>query len=154
MYTEQDLTAIRAQQKKRWGLLALPCLILVGVIVYSLTVRIQWLTIAATLLLGALFIFFFEMTIRPLHRYEIHLYNCLHGRTRELDCAYHSIDLDVSVVDGVKYYAMTLLQPDEKGDPFERMLYWDAQKPQPDLQPGDKLHIIYHDRMIAQLTRG
>lgn len=153
MYTEQDLTAIRAQQKKRWGILAVPCLILVAVIVYSLFTRIEWLTSSATVLLGVLLIFFYEMTIRPLHCYEVHLFNCLHGRTRELDCTYHSIDADLSVVDGVKYYAMTLLQSDEKGDPFERMLYWDAQKPAPGFQPGDKLHVVYHDRMIAQIAK-
>lgn len=153
MYTEQDLIAIRAQQKKRWIYLTIPCLVLLAVIVYSLTVRIQWLTIGATILLGTLFLFIYEMTIKPLHCYEIHLSNALHGRKRELDCTYHSIDADLSVVDGVNYYAMTVLQPDEKGDPFERMLYWDALKPAPALKPGDKLHIIYHDRMVAQLTQ-
>lgn len=153
MYTEQDLTNIRAQQKKRWLILMLPCLILLAAIVYSLTIRLEWLTAAATVVMGILLLFCYEMFIRPLHRYEIHLDNCLHGRTRELDCTYQSIDADLSLVDGVKYYAMSLLQLDDDGEPFERMLYWDAEKPAPALNSGDQLHIVYHDRMIAQLTR-
>lgn len=153
MYTEQELASVRAAQNKRWLYLAIPCLLLVGVIVYSLTVRVEWLTAAATIVLGFLLIFFYEMTIKPLHRYEIHLDNCLHGRKRELDCTYHAKDMDLSVVDGVKFYGLTVLQPDEKGDPFERLLYWDAQKPFPALQEGDKLHIIYHDKMIADLQQ-
>lgn len=153
MYTEQELTDIRAQQKKRWIILMIPCLVLLAIIVYSLTIRLEWLTSAATVVMGILLIFCFEMFIRPLHRYAVHLDNCLHGRTHELDCTYQGIDADISVVEGVKYYAMSFQQQDDNGDPFERMLYWDAEKPVPALQSGEQLHIVYHDRMIAQLTR-
>ena len=153
MYTEQELTNIRNQQKKRWLILLIPCLILLAVIVYSLTIRLEWLTSAATVVIGVLLIFGYEMFIRPLHQYAVHMDNCLHGRTRELDCTYLGTDADLSLVDGVRFYAMSFQQLDDDGDPFERMLYWDAQKPVPALQSGDQLHIVYHDRMIAQLNR-
>ena len=152
MYTEQDLSAIQQQQNKRWIALLIPCVVLLCVLVYSLMIRVEWLTSAVTILVGAVLLFFYEMTIKPLHCYKKHIKNCLHGRKHELDCTYHSIDADISVVDGVRYYSMTVLQPDEKGDPFERLLYWDAEKPFPVLQGGEKLHILYHDRMVAQMT--
>lgn len=152
MYTEQELLSIRAQQKKRWGILGGICLLLLAGIVYSFIIRSEALTSALTLLMGALLLFFYDLTIKPLLCYGAFLTNVLHGRTRELDCTFISADVDASIVDGVKYYALSLEQRDEDGDPFERMLYWDAQKPLPQLQGGEMLHIVYHDRMVANLT--
>lgn len=153
MYTKQDLIAIRKQKNTRWTILGVISLLLVAVIVYSFIIRMEALTAGVTVLLGFIFIFTYDMTIKPLRCYETFLLNALHGRTRELDCTYQSIDADISLVDGVKYYAMTVLQTDDDGDPFERLLYWDAEKPVPQLQCGDQLHIVYHDRMVANLTR-
>ena len=56
------------------------------------------------------------------------------------------------VVDGVKYRAMTTLEPGKK-DPIERMFYFDLNKPFPDLKPGDPLHVVYHDHEVVSLTR-
>lgn len=153
MYTEQDLTAIRQQKSKRWMILGAFCLVLLAAIIYSLIIRSEALTAGLTILVGALLIFFYDLTIHPLHSYEVFLHNVLHGRTRELDCTYLSTDADISLVDGVKYYALSLQQLDDEGNPFERMLYWDALKPLPQVTPGDALHIVYHDRMVASLTR-
>ncbi len=154
MYTEQDLLSINKQLKTRWTLLGVIALLFVAGIVYSLIIRMEALTAGLTIVLGAILIFVFDLAIKPLHRYAALLRNLLHGRTRQLDCAYLHIDADISLVDGVKYYGMTVLQQDEDGgDPFERLLYWDAQKPIPQLEQGEKLHIVYHDRMIASLTR-
>lgn len=152
MYTEQELLSIQNQQKKRWIILGCVCLVLAGGIVYSLVIRSEALTTGLSLLMGALLIFFYELAIKPLHCYAVLLNSFLHGRTRELDCTYLSADADVSVVDGVQYYALSLEQTDDDGEPFERMLYWDVQKPLPNLQGGEKLHIVYHDRMVADLT--
>lgn len=152
MYTEQELLSIHTQQNKRWGILGGVCLLVLAGVVYSLIIRSEALTAGLTLLMGALLIFFYDLTIKPLHCYAVLLNNLLHGRTRELDCTFLSADADVSVVDGVKYYALSLEQKDDDGDPFERMLYWDAQKPLPQLEGGERLHIVYHDRMVADLT--
>lgn len=154
MYTQQDLDMISRQQKKRWMILGAVCALILAGIIYSFIIRVELLTSGLTLLLGALLIFFYDLTIRPLHCYSVFLRNALHGRTRELDCTYLGADEDISLVDGVKYYALSLEQQDEDGgDPFERMLYWDAMKPKPQLNKGDALHITYHDRMIVHLTR-
>lgn len=154
MYTEQDLLSIRKQLKTRWTILGVVALLFIAAIVYSLIIRVEALTAGLTIAMGAILIFTFDLALKPLHCYAALLDNLLHGRTRELDCTYHSIDADISLVDGVKYYGMSVLQQDEDGgDPFERLLYWDAQKPIPQLNQGEKLHIVYHDRMIASLNR-
>ncbi|MBE5804857.1 MAG: hypothetical protein E7316_10150 [Clostridiales bacterium] len=153
MYTEQDLSSILKQQNKRWLVVGSICLLLAGVVVFSLVKRIEALTTCTTIVLGAVLIFGYDMFIRPLHRYAIFLNNALHGRTREADCVYQSVDADPSQVDGVYYFGMTVQQTDDDGKPFDRLFYWDAEKPFPQLQQGDKLHIVYHDRMVADLTR-
>lgn len=154
MYTEQDLLSIRKQLKTRWSILGVIALVFIAGIVYSLIIRVEALTTGLTIALGVILILAFDLTLKPLHCYASLLDDLLHGLTRQLDCAYQSIDADISLVDGVKYYGMTVLQNDEDGgEAFERLLYWDAQKPIPQLQQGDKLHIVYHDRMIASLDR-
>lgn len=152
MYTQQDLNTVTKQKNKRWLILGAVCLLLLAGIVYSLAIRMEALTAGLTVLLGALLIFFYDLTIKPLRCYEIFLRNALHGRTRMLDCTYLSTDADVSLVEGVKYYALSLEQTGDDGTPFERMLYWDALKPVPPLNKGDRLHIVYHDRMIVDLS--
>lgn len=152
MYTEQDLQFIRQQQKKRWILLVIPCVIFLGVMVYSLVARMEWLTALSTILLGCCLVFFYSMTIRPLHCYEVHLHNCLHGRTRQLDGLFESLSPDVSVVDGVKYYSMSVMWTNDDGDVVERLFYWDLEKAFPQVEKGEKVHIVYHDREVADLV--
>ena len=67
MYTEQDLILIRQQQNKRWMILGSVCVVLLGLIVYSLIIRMEALTAGLTVLMGALLIFFYDLTIKPLH---------------------------------------------------------------------------------------
>ncbi len=152
MYTESELQAIKNQQKRRWYVLGGVCLVLLAALVYSLVIRSQKMTVGLTLVMGVLLIFFYDLTIKPIRCYGAFVDQALHGRRRELDCTFSSADADVSVVDGVKYYALHLVQKDDDGDPFERMLYWDAERPLPQLHEGARLHILYHDRMVADLT--
>ena len=154
MYTEQDLSTIVRQQNKRWLIVGLISLVLVAGIVYSLIVRVEALTSGLTVALGFMLIFSYDLFIKPLHRYAVFLDNALHGRTHTVECTYQSMDADISLVDGVKYYSMTVLQPDDKGDPFERLFYWDALRPHPQAKCGDKLQITYHDRMVTDITIG
>ena len=155
MYTEKDLSAINSQQAKRWLIVGTICLVLVAGIVYSLIIRLEALTAALTIALGVVLIFGYDMFIKPLHRYAVFLNNALYGRRHTVECVFQGMDADLSLVDGVRYYSMTVLQQEEgEPEPFERFFYWDAQRPQPQAQPGDKLRVTYHDRMVTDLTIG
>lgn len=152
MYTEEDLNLIRAQQKRRWLVLGVIAVIVLAAIVCSLVIRLEVLTTALTILLGVVLIFGYEMTIRPLYCYAVHLNNTLHGRTRQLDGVFRAVSEDISLVDGVRYHAMTVSE--EEGDePCDRLFYFDAEKPFPQLADGDRVHVVYHDREVAALTR-
>lgn len=153
MYTENDLQSVRNQRKRRWIILLIPIALLAAVLVASLVMRIEWLTTGTTLLAGVLLIAGYDLFIKPLSDYARHVDNMLHGRRREIDLPFADISGDISLVDGVRYYAMTATDYDEKGKPYDRLFYFDAEKPFPGFQAGEMLHIVFHDKEIASVTR-
>ena len=153
MYTESDLQSVLAQRKRRWAILLIPVAVLAAVLIGSLIVRIEWLTTAMTIIGGALLIAGHDLFIKPLSDYATHVDNMLHGRRREIDLPFASCSEDVSLVDGVRYHALTATDLDEKGKPYERLFYYDAEKPFPSFAPGEMLHIVFHDKEIADISR-
>lgn len=152
LYTEQDLVDVRAQQKKRWLLLALPCALLLAVIIAAVVLRLEVLADAATIIAGALLIAGWDLLIKPLHCYEIHINNVLHGMTHDLECEFAGFDPDESLVDGVRYHAMHVTCYDEKDKPYDRMFYFDTEKEQPAFEPGQRISITYHDHEVGGIT--
>lgn len=150
MYTQQDLTAIRAQAKKRWIMLCIPsALFIVGVIV-SLVVRNEIATDVFSLLLGVTLIAGYDLLIKPLNCYARMLDGLLNGITHEItDCTFTHLDEDVSLVEGVAYYGMTVTFIDEKNKPYDRLFYYDAQKPRISFPVGTPLRLVYHDRSLG-----
>ena len=153
MYTENDLQAVLAQRKKRWMILLIPIAALTAVLIYSLIVRLEWLTTGATIIGGVLLIAGYDLCIKPLSDYATHVDNMLHGRRKEIELPFAALSGDISVVDGVRYYAMTATDVDEKGKPYDRLFYFDAEKPFPGFTRGEMLHIVFHDKEIASVTR-
>ena len=151
IYSEADLTAICAQKKKRWLALCIPCALLAAVVVYSLVIRLEWLTSAATILIGVILIAGYDFFIKPLACYEKHLKNCLHGRTRECDLPFISLSENIDVVEGIRCRQLLCADEDAKGRPYERLFYFDAEKQLPDIQPGHIAHIGHHDLMVADI---
>lgn len=151
IYTEADYTAITQQYKKRWLLLAIPCVLLLGALIYSLCVRLEWLTIAATLLIGAILIAGYDFAIKPVYCYQRHLKHCLHGRTSECELPFIRLSENVDVVDGVRYRQLLCADVDGKGRPYERLFYFDADKEFPAAQEGDMLHLASYELVVANV---
>lgn len=153
IYSQSDLTAIRAQKSKRWLALGIPCAVLAAVLVYSLVIRLEWLTSAATIVIGAILIGGYDFFVKPLVCYEKHLKNCLQGRTRACDLPFISLSENVDVVDGVRCRQLLCEDFDAKGRPYERLFYFDALKEFPSVQEGDVLHIVHHDLTVANIYK-
>lgn len=153
IYSQQDLTAIRAQRNKRLIALGVPCALLLAILVYSLTARIEWLTSGSTILIGVLLIAGYDFAIKPLLCYEKHLKNCLYGRTRECTLPFVRLCEAEDLVDGVPCRQLLCSDVDGKGRPYDRLFYFDAQKTLPDVQAGDPLLIVHHDLFIADLRK-
>ena len=153
MYTENDLQTIVAQRKRRWIALLIPVAVLMAVLVASLIFRVQNLTVGATIAAGALLIAGYDRFIRPVSAYATHVSSMLNGRRREVELPFESLSGDISLVDGVRFYALKVSDHDEKGKPCDRLFYYDAEKPLPDFREGDMLHIVYHDKGIISVAK-
>ena len=151
IYSEADYTAIVAQQRKRWLILSIPCVLLAAVLVVSLVVRTEWLTSLSTILIGILLIAGYDLFIKPLNCYARHLRHCLHGRTRECELPFIRLSENIDVVDGVRCRQLLCSDLDAKGRPYERLFYFDAEKAFPEVNEGDMLHIVHHDLTVANI---
>lgn len=151
IYTEADYSAIRKQMNKRWLMLLNPIAVLLIVLVYSLIVRVEWLTSAATIAVGVILIAGYDFAIKPLRCYARHLDNCIHGRTRECELPFISLSENVDVVDGVRFRQLLCADEDAKGRPYERLFYFDAEKDFPAAKQGDMMHIVHHDLSVANI---
>ena len=151
IYSEADYTAIVAQQRKRWLILSIPCVLLAAVLIVSLVVRIEWLTSLSTILIGITLIAGYDLFIKPLNCYARHLRHCLHGRTRECELPFIRLSENIDVVDGVRCRQLLCSDLDAKGRPYERLFYFDAEKTFPQANEGDVLHIVHHDLTVANI---
>lgn len=152
LYTEADYTAIRQQKNKRWLLLLIPVVLLLAILVYSLVIRLQVLTMLCTILIGVILVAGYDLAIKPLRCYQLFLHNALHGRTRTCELPFISLSEDISLVDGVNCRSLYCEDIDGKGRPYERLFYFDAQKAFPDVKPGDILRIAHHELFVADVS--
>lgn len=152
MYREEDLKLIREQIRRRVLYTVIASVVLLAAIVYSFIIRIEPLTVALSLVLGFMLVFVYDLLIRPLRCYAVHVEHALHGRTRQMEGTYLRRDEEVSLVDGVKYNAIHVQEAaNNPKDTHERLFYFDVQKPFPDLHEGDPIRVVYYDREVVDL---
>ena len=148
MYQEADCTRVRQQIRRRTYFLIACAVPLLAGAVLSFILRSQVLADLFSIALAVFLIAFYELGIRPLRRYLAHLEGCLHGRSHELVCTFLSIEPELSLIDGVRYHAMKVMEAEEER-PSERLFYWDAALPFPGWQQGQLLRLVYHDRELV-----
>ncbi len=154
MYTQHDLDAINKQLKRRVLFWLIPEILLLGLVVYSFILRIEWLTSLMFALLCAVVLFSLVMLILPVRRYRQFLMNALYGRSRDDVAAFDIIEnLQTVTREGVKFYPVTMRADTVKEELDERSYYWDANLPLPDWQKGEYIKITSHERMIINWAR-
>ena len=153
LYTAQDYALIVRQMRARWICAAIPCCVLLAVMIASLTVRIEWLTTISTILIGVILIAGWDLFIKPLNCYRKYLSKVLYGRVHEAVLPFGDLSEDVNMVDGVACRSMTCVDTDAKGRPYDRLFYFDAEKTFPGFAQGEMIRVIHHDLIIADVTR-
>lgn len=155
MYTTQDLENLNGQIKRRYTALGIPAVLMLAGIVFSVLphVRMQWLTVALTIAMIVMGLFGHGLFIAPLLKYRVHLDSALNGRRHDLSCTFKSLELTPCLREGVMFYPMIVSAGDPKEPEDDRLLYYDLEKPLPDLKEGEKLHIVYHDKSIMDLRK-
>lgn len=153
MYTEQDYADICAQKKKRLILVLIPIILLLALLVYSLIIRIQALTMITTILMGIIWIAAYGLFVKPVRAYQRHMDLVMHGRVRSFTGAFKEMDEQTTMRDGVRYYAMLLNVGNMEEEADDRLLYYDANLPRPDWKKGDMLTVTHHDKALGKWER-
>ena len=81
LYSENDLFSLSSQLKKRYALLGVILAVILGLFIYSMIIRVEWLSVVLFALLCAVAVFFIELFCLPLHRYKKLVQSALKGRT-------------------------------------------------------------------------
>lgn len=153
MYTEQDLTSIREQLKRRRTVTIVVSALLLIAMIVTFILRIEAATVAVTCALGIFLVFWLDLFVAPVKAYATLLNNFLHGRTHEFHGVYDRLEEPVSLVDGVKFRTLiTLEESGDDHDPHERMFYLDVLRSIPEnIVQGTPVTIVYHDHAVASI---
>ncbi|MBR6572022.1 MAG: hypothetical protein IKK75_16365 [Clostridia bacterium] len=158
MYSEKDWKEINALLRKRWLVTLLPSCVILGVAIaifvygqLNRSAHLWMLTAALTLLGGTYLLFFIGVYLRPALIYRTNLRYLLTGRKRVTTGYFKEFAEDVSDRDGMECYAM-LLNVGERNDPEDdRLFYYDAYKPAPEMPIGTKVTVESNDKLVSSM---
>ncbi|MGI6725777.1 MAG: hypothetical protein ACOX62_06215 [Christensenellales bacterium] len=153
MYTQDDIDSLGKQLRKRVLVWLIPETMLLAVIVFSFTRRMEWLTGLSLALLSMLLMFSLSMSIFPVKRYQRFLYNAVKGRNRVDLVHFASMDTELVYREGVRFYPVTMRADTLKEEYEERQYYWDANLALPDWQQDEFLRLTSHEKMITAWER-
>ena len=148
LYSEKDLQEISVQLKKRYIFLGCGLAVILALFVYSMVIRLEWLSMVSVFLFCSLAVFVIEMFCLPLHRYKKLIIAALTGRTHTETLEYKETESELSVIDGVTCLGLIFLgQPDKHGI-REQRFYWDREIPLPAFTAGSQVTLKYTGRNI------
>lgn len=113
----------------------------------------QVITIAVTGVWGSLVIFLWSMKLSPLLSYRRYLREIKGGLSRDVQGVVIQFDEGPTFRDGLNFYAMIVNIGDVDNPEDERLLYWDAHLPRPQIQAGDRVRARAHGNDIIALER-
>ena len=148
LYSENDLFSLSSQLKKRYTLLGVILAVILGLSIYSMIIRVEWLSVVLFALLCAVAVFFIELFCLPLHRYKKLVQSALKGRTHTDTLIYDHAEAEPSLVDGVHCTGLILLGEPDKHGIREQRYYWDNELPLPAFNSGDQITIKYTGKNI------
>lgn len=149
MYSQTDYQDIDRQFQEKLRLLLIVEALLLGALVYSLVVRLKWLTILLSCVMGAIAIFYTGMTLAPLYAYRKYIRLLLSGRQRELTGIFKGFDAHEVLRDNVRYLSFLLNIGEQDLPEDDRQLYYDVNLPLPEWQPGDRLWVASFDKAVT-----
>lgn len=160
MYTEKDWQDINSMLKKRLLITLAPSvallLIATVIFVYGQIARSEYLwmlTSALTLIGGGYMVFLLGVYVRPAMIYRKNLQYLLAGRRRSTTGIFKEFSEDVTDREGMEVYAM-LINVGERNDPEDdRLFYYDAYKPLPEMPIGTRVTVESNDKLVASMIR-
>ncbi len=148
LYSEKDLQQISDQLKKRYLLLGCGLAVILALLVFSMVIRLQWLTVVSFILFFSVSVFVIELFCLPLHRYKKLVVSALTGRSHIETMEYKCMESETSIVDGVSCRGIVFLGEPDKHGTREQRFYWDEELPLPVFREGDQVTLKYTGRTI------
>ena len=148
LYSEKDLQLLDSQLKKRYIALGAVLAVLLALIVFSLVIRVEWMTMVSVFLFGDAAVFVIDLLCMPIHRYRRLVNNALTGRTHTGTLEFAGVEEGSFRVEGVSCRGLVFLGEPDKHGSREQRYYWDAELPLPDFRPGDQVTLKYTGKNI------
>ena len=148
LYNDQSLTVLNRKLKTRLMVLLAVSVVLLGLLIWAMIARIEWLAMVAACLAGCFAVFFADLFCAPLIRYRRLVRAALSGRHHEKALEFCRTEPDPSVVDGVPCRSLIFLGDADKHGSREMLLYWDQSIPLPDLEAGREYTVTYTGKNI------
>ena len=148
LYSEKDIQQLSGQLKKRYLLLGCALAVFLALFVFSMIIRMEWLSVISCFLFFAVAVFVIELFCLPLHRYRKLLVSALTGRTHTETVEFERVEEETSLVEGVACRGLLFLGAPDKHGTREQRYYWDAELPLPGFKAGDQVTLKYTGRNI------
>ena len=148
LYTDQSYLDIHRQLNRRFALMAAVLAVFLGLFLWAMITRIQWLAMVSACVGGCFAVFFTGLFCMPLVRYRRLVRAALSGRNHEKTMEFVRMEPDSSVVDGVACRSLIFLGDPDKHGSREMLLYWDEELPLPALDPGKVYTVRYTGKNI------
>ena len=158
LYTEGMLQGLTKQLNRRWLVLGSVAAVLLGVFIWSLVIRydyddrLQWISVAAIVILGFFAVFWIDNMCGPLLRYRRVVRDALTGRRHTVTMPFVRTEDDLSVAEGIPCHGLIFLGEPDKHGTRDQLLYWDAEIPMPDLETGKEYTVGYCGKMIVEIS--
>ena len=148
LYTDESYVQIDRQLKRRLILLFAVVAVLLGIFVYAMVSRTEWLAMVSASLAGCFAVFFADMFCAPLVRYRRLVRSAVSGRSHEQTMEFARLEPDTSVVDGVPCRSLIFLGDPDKHGSRDVLLYWDKELSLPELVPGNLYTVRFTGKNI------
>ena len=149
LYTDQSLAVLNRQLNARLAVLLSGAAVLLGLFIWAMAARIEWLAAVSACVAGCFAVFYADIFCAPLVRYRRLVRSALSGRNHERDLEFLRLEPDRSVVDGVACSSLIFLGDPDKHGSREMLLYWDQELPMPELKSGEVYTVRYTGKNIT-----
>ena len=113
------------------------------------SMRNQFLSITTAVVGFVVSYFLWSFKVSPWVKYDRHLKEVKNGQKRATECEIKYFTPETRMMDGVEVNELIVTVGKEEED--ERLYYWDADKPIPEVKEGDKVVVTSYGNFVVEL---
>lgn len=149
MYNESDYKQAAKQATLRVILALLLAVAFVAVALVFNRMRLQAPMLATAAVGFAVVFFLWSFKVTPWTKYNRFLREMRNGQRRHTECSFLHFTPETRMHDGVEVHEMIVTVG--TGEEDERLYYWDADKPEPTLQEGERIRVESFGNFITDV---